>query len=99
MTEINNLESFAQDYFLDPENAKNAQKATEHFNRLMVKNLKRHLATGGETVTFDDAMADDPGKRMEKARYTYMKDISYEGKQGQLKIDLVDQKMDFIPNK
>lgn len=96
MLQIDDLEEFSKTYFLDPDHKELISKANDRFNRLLARNLKRHLSSGKEKVTLEDAMSDDPGKCMEKARYTYLDQVRYGGQTGRIKIDLIDETMEFI---
>ena len=88
MIEIANLEEWTKEYFSDPENQKKAEKACERYDRLMVKNIKRQLSGGA---------ADDPGKCMEKAKYEVIPFAKVDGKKGKIKINMLDQIAEFVP--
>lgn len=98
MITIDNMESWTAEYFSLPDNQKKAEKACDRYDRLMVKNLKKMIASGAEQIAIADAAADDPGKVLEKARYETIRNAEMDGKKGQIKVDLVYQKAEFIPD-
>ena len=91
MIEIANLEEWTKEYFSDPENQKKAEKACERYDRLMVKNIKRQLSGGAEKIFLNEEPADDPGKCMEKAKYEVIPFAKVDGKNGKVKINMLDQ--------
>jgi len=99
MFNIDNMENWTAEYFAMPENQKKAEKACDRYDRLMVKNLKKMLASGAEQIAIEDAAADDPGKVLEKARYEVIPGAQMDGKKGKVRVDLIYQKAEFIPEK
>ena len=98
MIKIDNMENWTAEYFAMPENQKKAEKACDRYDRLMVKNLKKMLSSGSEHISIMDAEADDPGKVLEKARYEVLPKAEMDGKKGRIRVDLIHQKAEFIPD-
>ena len=82
MIEIANLEEWTKEYFSDPENQKKAEKACERY---------------AEKIFLNEEPADDPGKCMEKAKYEVIPFAKVDGKKGKIKINMLDQIAEFVP--
>lgn len=98
MIKIDNMENWTAEYFAMPDNQKKAEKACDRYDRLMVKNLRKKISAGLEQISITDAEADDPGKVLEKARYEVIPKAEMGGKKGRIRVDLVQQKAEFIPD-
>ncbi|MBQ9157427.1 MAG: hypothetical protein IJ137_11690 [Eubacterium sp.] len=96
MIKIENMENWTAEYFALPENQKKAEKACERYDRLMVKNIRKMILSGQEQIAIADAAANDPGKVLEKARYEFINKAELDGQIGKIKVDLVEQKAEFI---
>ncbi|MBR0410583.1 MAG: hypothetical protein IJI25_06215 [Eubacterium sp.] len=97
MISINDMTTWTAEYFALPENQKKAEKACDRYDRLMVKNIRRMMSDSSEQISIADAAAHDPGKVLEKARYETLRGAVMDGKKGSIKVDLVYQKAEFIP--
>lgn len=98
MIKIDNMEEWTTEYFAMPENQKKAEKACDRYDRLMVKNLRKRISSGLEQISIADAEADDPGKVLEKARYEVIPRAELGGRKGRIRVDLIHQKAEFIPD-
>lgn len=96
MIEINNLDEWIKEYFAKPENKKKAEKATERYDRLMVRNIRRQMGLGVEHIHVIGDEVDDPGKVLEKAKYEYLPVVRCGGEKGKLRINLVEQTAEFF---
>ena len=63
----------------------------------MVKNIKRQLSGGAEKIFLNEEPADDTGKCMEKAKYEVIPFAKVDGKKGKIKINMLDQIAEFVP--
>ena len=97
MLKIENMEEWTKNYFASPEIQDKAKKACERYDRLMVINVKKQLSMGSEQINIEEIAAEDPGKRLEKVRFEILPNAESDGKKGKVKIDLIDQKAEFIP--
>lgn len=97
MIVINNLSEWTKEYFAKPENQKKSEKACERYDRLMMRNIRRQLNLGVEQIHVIGDGVDDPGKVLEKAKYEIYPQVQVDDKIGKLKINLLDQTMEFIP--
>ncbi len=96
MLEIKNLEEWTKEYFSNPENIKQSEKACERYDRLMVKNIRRQMMSGIEQINILGDV-DDPGKVLEKAKYQDIPTVIVDGVKGKLRINMVDRDCEFIP--
>ncbi len=94
MIQIDNLDAWISDYFSQPENIKKSEKACERYDRLMVKQIRRQLTAGTETINIHEI--DDPGKCLEKTKYEILPNVTYGDEEGKLKINLLDKTGEFI---
>lgn len=100
MISAKNMAAWTAEYFSKPENQKKVEKACERYDRLMAKNVRKMmLNTNMEQISIADAAANDPGKVLEKTRYEILRDAVVDGVKGVIKVDLIHQKAEFIPNK
>ena len=97
MITIDDMNTWTAEYFAMPENQKKVEKACERYDRLMVKNIRKMMSANTEQIAIADAAAQDPGKVLEKARYETIHGANVDGKKGVIKVDLVYQKAEFIP--
>lgn len=94
MIQIDNLDQWTADYFSQPENIKKSEKACERYDRLMVKQIRRQISSGSQTININDI--DDPGKCLEKVKYETLPKVKLGKEEGQLKINLLDKTAEFI---
>ena len=97
MLKIENMEKWTESYFADKANQDKARKACERYDRLMVINVKKQLSMGSEQINIEEIAAEDPGKRLEKVRFEILPSAELDGKKGKGRVDLIDQKAEFIP--
>ena len=94
---IHNLEEWNKEYFAKPENQKKSEKACDRYDRLMMRNIRRQLNLGLEQIHVIGDAVDDPGKVLEKTKYEIFPMVNVDGKNGKLKINLLEQTSEFIP--
>ncbi len=96
MTEIKDLEEWTKEYFKQPEIQEKAAKACEHYDRLMVRQVKKQMMLGTQSINLQDIALDDPGKALEKAKYEIIPSILYQGQKGKLRINMLEQTAEFL---
>ena len=97
MITIDDMTTWTAEYFAMPENQKKAEKACQRYDRLMVKNIRKMMGDNTEQINISDAATHDPGKVLEKARYETISGAVLDGKKGKVKVDLIYQSAEFIP--
>ncbi len=97
MLKIENMEEWTKSYFASQEIQEKARKACERYDRLMVINVRKQLSMGTEQINIEEIAAEDPGKRLEKVRFETLPHAELDGKEGKIKVDLIDQTAEFIP--
>ena len=96
MLDIKNLEEWTRTYFEQPENIKKAEKACEHYDRIMVTNVRKQLMSGSEQIDMNEIAKEDPGKRLARVKYEVHPAVKVDGKKGKLKVNLIDRTAEFI---
>lgn len=96
MMTIDNLEKWTEDYFSKTENQEKAKKACDRYDRLMMKQIRRQLMAGTEQIQLSELEENDPGKCLEKTKYEVIPSVMIDGKEGKLRIDLLDQTAEFL---
>ena len=96
MLEIKDLEAWTKEYFEKPENQEKAAKACQRYDRLLVKNIRQMMMSGEETIEIEKAAENDPGKRLEKAKYETLPFVKVDGKKGTVRINMLEQTAEFI---
>ncbi len=93
---IDNIDIWLKDYFSLPENQKKTKQACERYDRLMVNNIRQQIFSGKDQFNLMQIASDDPGKRLEKVSYETLSSVEYQGKQGKLRINLLNQTAEFL---
>lgn len=93
---IDNIDIWLKDYFSLPENQKKTKQACERYDRLMVNNIRQQIFSGKDQFNLMQIASDDPGKRLEKVSYENLSSVEYQGKQGKLRINLLNQTAEFL---
>ena len=100
MISVENIATGTAEYFSKPENQKKVEKACERYDRLMAKNVRKMMQNSNmEQISIADAAANDPGKVLEKTRYEIIRGAVIDGVKGFIKVDLIQQKAEFIAEK
>lgn len=100
MISVEDMVTWTAAYFAKPENQKKVEKACERYDRLMAKNVRKMMMNSSmEQISIADAAANDPGKALEKTRYEILRGAVVNGVKGIIKVDLIHQKAEFIPDK
>jgi hypothetical protein len=100
MISAERMAEWSAEYFSMPENQKKVEKACERYDRLMAKNIRKMMTSSNkEQFSIADAAANDPGKVLEKTRYEVLRGAVVDGVKGNIKLDLIHQKAEFIPDK
>lgn len=93
---IDNLERWTDKYFSEKENQKKAEKACEHYDRLMMKQIRKKMLSGMEQIQLSELEDNDPGKRLENAKYEVIPSAVVDGKKGQIRINLLERTAEFL---
>ena len=96
MLTIDYLDKWTEEYFLKTENQEKAEKACDRYDRLMIKQIRRQLMSGTEQIQLSELAENDPGKCLEKAKYEVSPSVIVDGKEGKLRIDLLEQTAEFL---
>ena len=96
MLTIDNLESWTENYFSKEENQKKAEKACEHYDRLIIKQIRKQMLSGTEQIQLSELEDNDPGKCLENAKYEIIPSAIVDGKKGQIRINLLDRTAEFL---